>query len=57
MKVLGQSGNDAPLWMGLLVKVKSSALKDNIRTWNVSSINQEKLDVVKQEMALKISSL
>ena len=51
MKELGQSGNEAPLWMGLLVKVKSSALKNNIRTWNVRSINQEKLDVVKQETA------
>ena len=57
MKKLGQSGNEAPLWMSLLVKVNSSALKNNIRTWNVRSINQEKLDVVKQEMALKISSL
>ena len=57
MKVLGQSANEAPLQMGLLVKVKSSALENNIRTSNVSSINQEKLDVVKQEMALKISSL
>ena len=51
MKELGQSGNEAPLWMGLLVKVKSSALKNNIRTWNVRSINQGKLDVVKWEMA------
>ena len=51
MKKLGQSGNEAPLWMSLLVKVKSSALKNNIRTWNVRSINQEKLEVVKQEMA------
>ena len=57
MRWLGQSGNDTQLWIYLVVKVKSSALKNNIRTWNVRSINQEKLDVVKQEMALKISSL
>ena len=30
MKRLGQSGNDAQLWMYLVVKVKSSALKNNI---------------------------
>ena len=30
MKQLGQSGNDAQLWMCLVVKVKSNALKNNI---------------------------
>ena len=30
MKQLGQSGNDAQLWMCLVVKVKSNAVKNNI---------------------------
>ena len=30
MKRLGQSGNDAQLWMCLVVKVKSKAIKNNI---------------------------
>ena len=30
MKWLGQSGNDTPLWMWLVVKVKSDAVKNNI---------------------------
>ena len=30
MKQLGQSRNDAQLWMCLVVKVKSSAVKNNI---------------------------
>ena len=30
MKWLGQSGNDTQLWMCLVVKVKSSAVKNNI---------------------------
>ena len=52
MKQLGQSRNDTQLWMCLVVKVKSSARKNNyIRTWNVRSMNQGKLDMVKQEMA------
>ena len=51
MKQLGQSGNDAQLWMCLVMKVKSSAAKNSsIGTWNVRSINQGKLDMVKQEM-------
>ena len=29
MKWLGQSGNDAQLWMRLAVKVKSNAVKNN----------------------------
>ena len=29
-KQLGQSGNDAQLWMCLVVKVKSDAVKNNI---------------------------
>ena len=36
-----------------MVKVKSSAVKKqyHIGTWDVRSMNQGKLDVVKQEMA------
>ena len=30
MKWLGQSGNDAQLWMCLVMKVKSDAVKNNI---------------------------
>ena len=30
MKILDQSGNNAQLWMCLLVKVKSDAIKNNI---------------------------
>ena len=30
MKKLGQSANDAQLWMCLVVKVKSDAVKNNI---------------------------
>ena len=30
MKQLGQSGNDAQLWMCLVVKVKPSAIKNNV---------------------------
>ena len=58
MKKLCQSGNDAQLWMCLAVKVKSDAVKNNIAweqscigTWNVRSMNQGKLEVVKQEIA------
>ena len=53
MKWLSQSGNNTQLWMCLMVKVKSNAVKNNIciETWNVRSMNQGKLEVVKQEMA------
>ena len=52
MKPLGQSRNNAQLWMRLVVKVKSNAVKNNcIGTWNVRYMNQGKLEVVKQEMA------
>ena len=53
MKWLGQSGNNAQLWTCLVVKVKSDAIKEQhgTGTWNVRSMNQGKLEVVKQEMA------
>ena len=49
-----QSKNNTQLWMRLVMEVKSDAVKSNtycIGTWNVRSMNQGKLKVVKQEMA------
>ena len=47
MKQLDQSGNDAQLWMCLVVKVKSYAVQNYcIGTWNIRSMNQGKLDMV-----------
>ena len=60
MTSLNQSKNDAQLWMCLMVKVKSNDVKNNncIGTWDVRSMNQGKLVMVKQEMArLSISIL
>ena len=37
--------------MCLVMKVKSDAGKNSLRTWNVKLMNQGKSDVVKQEMA------
>ena len=52
-KRLGQSGNNAQLWMCRVVKLKVQCCKEiySIGTWNIKSKNQGKLDVVKQEMA------
>ena len=54
MKRWSQSKNNIQLWMWLVMEVKSDAVKRNISfvgTWNVRSMNQGKLEVVKQEMA------
>ena len=53
MKWLGQSGNNAQLWTCLVVKVKSDAIKEQhgTGTWNIRSINQGMLDMLKQKMA------
>ena len=52
MKRLGQSGNDAQLWMSDgESKVQCYKVQYCIGTWNVRSMNQGKLEVVKQEMA------
>ena len=52
IKRLNQSRNDAHVWMCLVVKVKFDAVKNNnVAIWNVRSMNQGKVDVVKQEMA------
>ena len=52
MKGWSQSKNNTQLWMGLVIEARSDAVKSNIAgTWNVGSMNQGKLEVVKQEMA------
>ena len=53
MKRLGQSGNDAQLWLYLVVTVKYDAVKCNIaqKPGLLGPLNQHKLDEVKQEMA------
>ena len=48
MKQLGQGRNDAQLWMCLVVKFLCYKEQYCIGTWNVRSMNQGKLDVVKQ---------
>ena len=51
MKRLGQSRNDAQLrFCGAESKVRCCKEQYCIGTWNVRSMNQGKLDVVKQEM-------
>ena len=49
MKIQSQSKNNMQLWKWLVMEVKSDAVKNNI--WTIRSINQNKLEVVKQEMA------
>ena len=53
MKGWNQSKNNTQFWMGLVMEARSNAVKSNfcIGTWNVRSMNQGKLEVVKQEMA------
>ena len=50
MRFLGQCGNDAQLWMCLVVKIQCSKEQYGIGTWNAKSVNQGKLDMFKQEM-------
>ena len=47
------AGNNAQLWVYLMVKVKSDDYKEQhfIGTWNVRAMNQGKLDMMKQETA------
>ena len=45
------SKNNTQLWMGLVMEIKSNAVKSNIAvkrigTWNVRSMNQGKLEVI-----------
>ena len=53
IKRQSQTKNNAQLWTELVMEVKSDAVKSNtaIGTWNVRSVSQGKLKVVKQEMA------
>ena len=50
MKRRSQSTNNTQLWMWLVMEARSGAAK-SIEIWNVRSMNQGKLEVVKQEMA------
>ena len=51
MKGLGLSRNDAQLWMCLVVKVQCCKRQYCKRIWNIRFMIQDKLEVVKQEMA------
>ena len=53
MKRQSQSNNNTQLWMWLVIEVKVWCCKEQycIGTWNVRSMNQGNLEVVKQEMA------
>ena len=48
-----QNKNNTQLWMWLVIGAKFNTVKSNIciGTWNVRSMTQGKLEVVKQEMA------
>ena len=53
MKAWSQSKNNTQLWMGQVIdRSKSRCCKEQycIGTWNVKSMNQGKLEVVKQDM-------
>ena len=52
MKGWSQSKNNTQLWMtGTRSKVQCCKEQYCIGTWNVKSMNQDKLEIVKQEMA------
>ena len=52
MKRGSQSKNNTQLWMQLVMEVKAGNKEQYcIGTWNVRSMNQVKLKVIKQEMA------
>ena len=53
MKGWSQSKINTQLWMGLVIEARSRCYKEQycIGTWNVRSMNQGKLEMVKQEMA------
>ena len=53
MKKLSQSENNTQLWMRLVVKqIRCYREEYCIGTWNVKFMNQHKLEVVKQEIAM-----
>ena len=53
MKRQSQSKNKTQLWTGLMMESKVRCCKEQycIGTWNLRSMNQGTLEVVKQEMA------
>ena len=51
MKGWSQSKNNTQLWMCDRSKIRCCKEQYRIGTWNVRSMNQGKLEVVKQEMA------
>ena len=51
MKRRSQSENSAQMWMWLVMGVKSNAEQYCVKTWYVGSMNQNILEVVKQEMS------
>ena len=51
MKGWSQSKNNNQLWMWLVIEVRCCKEQYCIGTWNVRSMNQGKLEVVRQEMA------
>ena len=53
MKKLSQSENNTQLWMRLVVKqIRCYREEYCIGTWNVKFMNQHKLEVVKQQIAM-----
>ena len=52
MKRWNQSKNSTQLWLWLVIEAKSDGIEQYcIGIWNVRSMNQGKLEVVKEEMA------
>ena len=51
MKRRSQSKNNTQLWMWSVMEVWCCKVQYCIQTWNVRSMNQDKLEIVKQEMA------
>ena len=52
LKGQNQSKNNTQLWTGLMIEARFAAIRVIcIGTWNVRSMNQGKLEVVKEEMA------
>ena len=51
MKGWSQSKNNTQLWIGLVIEARCCKEQYCIGTWNVKSMNQGKLEVVKQETA------
>ena len=58
MKRLGQRGNDTQLWVCLVVKAKSDAMKTILHgNLENKSMDQSKLDMIKKVDILGISEL